>query len=170
MRIRVALRFKLARKVSSKPASKDVRMTSRFSAIGFNNRIGLTLGPKQPIFACVWLDTKLKFTTSWKSRAASRRLISNADRRSPGTAAMRVGARGAPTVSELNPRIRKRVAIDKQRIVDAIADGDSWRASELMSRMIMGYEQINESDPGMLDKTVVWADVDELLEQHLSGG
>ncbi|MCG3774821.1 MAG: HTH-type transcriptional regulator LutR [Nitrospira sp.] len=69
---------------------------------------------------------------------------------------------------ELNTRVRKRLAIDKQGIVDAIAEGDSWRASELMSRMIMGFGQLNESDPEMLNKVVVWADVDELLEQHLS--
>jgi hypothetical protein len=36
-----------------------------------------------------------------------------------------------------------------------------------MSRMIMGYEEIERSNPSKLSAPVIWADVDELLETYL---
>jgi DNA-binding FadR family transcriptional regulator len=69
---------------------------------------------------------------------------------------------------ELDERVRKRVASDKRLIYDAIEGNDSWRASQRMSRMILGYEEIERANPATLDTPVVWADVDELLEQYLA--
>jgi DNA-binding FadR family transcriptional regulator len=69
---------------------------------------------------------------------------------------------------ELHARVRKRVAIEKQQIVAAIEEGDSWNASQRMSRMIMGYEELDKADPAKLDAPVIWADVDELLETFLN--
>ncbi|GAA1845545.1 FadR/GntR family transcriptional regulator [Actinomadura bangladeshensis] len=68
---------------------------------------------------------------------------------------------------EHDPRVRKRIAIEKQHIAEAIEQGDSWSASQRMSRMISAYEEIDTADPHRLDAPVVWADVDELLEKHL---
>ena len=69
---------------------------------------------------------------------------------------------------ELDERVRKRVATDKRQVVDAIEARDSWRASQRMSRMILGYEELDKANPGKLSAPVVWADVDELLESYLS--
>lgn len=68
---------------------------------------------------------------------------------------------------ELHPRVRKRIAMEKQGIAEAIDDGDSWAASQRMSRMIMGYEDLSTADADVLERPVAWADVDELLEKHL---
>jgi len=68
---------------------------------------------------------------------------------------------------ELDQRVRKRVASDKWLIYDAIEASDSWLASQRMSRMIMGYEEIERSNPSKLSAPVIWADVDELLETYL---
>lgn len=69
---------------------------------------------------------------------------------------------------EHDPRVRKRVAVEKQHIAEAIEQGDSWSASQRMSRMITAYEEIETIHPNRLDAPVVWADVDELLEKHLN--
>jgi DNA-binding FadR family transcriptional regulator len=71
---------------------------------------------------------------------------------------------------ELHPRVRKRIATEKQGIADAIAEGDSWGASQRMSRMILGYEDLSTAEAGVLELPVAWADVDELLEKHLLDG
>lgn len=73
---------------------------------------------------------------------------------------------------ELEPRVRKRIGNEKRKIAEAIADGDSWGASQRMSRMIMGYEDLNTAEAhaasqSLLERPVSWADVDELLEKHL---
>jgi GntR family transcriptional regulator, transcriptional repressor for pyruvate dehydrogenase complex len=69
---------------------------------------------------------------------------------------------------ELDPRVRKRVASDKRLIYDAIEASNSWAASQRMSRMIMGYEEIEKANPAQLSAPIIWADVDELLEVHLA--
>lgn len=69
---------------------------------------------------------------------------------------------------ELDVRVRKRVALEKQQIADAIADHDSYNAAQRMSRMIMGYEELDKTNPAKLDTPVMWADLDELLEGYLS--
>jgi GntR family transcriptional regulator, transcriptional repressor for pyruvate dehydrogenase complex len=69
---------------------------------------------------------------------------------------------------ELDHRVRKRIAIEKQEIAKAIEDGDSWDASQRMSRMIMGYEELDKANPARLAAPVIWADVDELLESYLN--
>lgn len=69
---------------------------------------------------------------------------------------------------EHDPRVRKRVALEKKHIAQSIEKGDSWGASQRMSRMITAYEEIREVDPKRLESRVIWADVDELLEKHLS--
>jgi DNA-binding FadR family transcriptional regulator len=69
---------------------------------------------------------------------------------------------------ELDQRIRKRVASDKRLIFDAIEGNDSWLASQRMSRMIMGYEELDRANPAKLNMPIIWADVDELLETYLS--
>jgi DNA-binding FadR family transcriptional regulator len=68
---------------------------------------------------------------------------------------------------ELPARVRKRIATEKRGIAAAIDEGDSWGASQRMSRMIMGYEDLSSADSGLLERPVEWADVDELLEKHL---
>lgn len=70
---------------------------------------------------------------------------------------------------ELGPRVRKRIATEKQGIAEAIDQGDSWGASQRMSRMIMGYEELSAPYPGILEKPVIWADVDELLGKYHDG-
>lgn len=71
---------------------------------------------------------------------------------------------------ELDERVRKRVASDKRLIYDAIAEGDSWHASQRMGRMIMGYEELDKANPAKLNQPIIWADVDELLEDYLGQG
>jgi DNA-binding FadR family transcriptional regulator len=67
---------------------------------------------------------------------------------------------------ELDERVRKRGAADKRLIFDAIESRDAWLASQPMSRMIMGYEEIDRANPSKLKAPIIWADVDELLEEH----
>lgn len=69
---------------------------------------------------------------------------------------------------ELDQRVRKRIASEKQMIYEAVELCDSWLASQRMSRMIMGYEEIERSNPSKLNAPIVWADVDELLEKYLA--
>jgi DNA-binding FadR family transcriptional regulator len=69
---------------------------------------------------------------------------------------------------ELDPRVRKRVATEKQQIAAAIEQGDSWAASQRMSRMLMAYEELNKARPPRLEAPVIWADVDELFEKFLA--
>jgi DNA-binding FadR family transcriptional regulator len=71
---------------------------------------------------------------------------------------------------ELDERVRKRVASDKRLIYDAIEARDSWLASQRMSRMIMGYEELDRANPAKLNAPIIWADVDELLEDYLGQG
>jgi GntR family transcriptional repressor for pyruvate dehydrogenase complex len=69
---------------------------------------------------------------------------------------------------QLHEKVRRRIASDKERIVDAIEERHSWRASQRMSRMILGYEELDKSDPDRF-RPVIWADVDELLESYRNG-
>lgn len=69
---------------------------------------------------------------------------------------------------ELPERVRKRVAEDKASIAEAIEARDSWSASELMRRMTGAVEEIERRHPGFLSQPINWADVDELLVEHLS--
>jgi DNA-binding FadR family transcriptional regulator len=69
---------------------------------------------------------------------------------------------------QLHEKVRKRIASEKELIVDAIEERDSWRASQRMSRMILGYEELDKSDADRFSP-VIWADVDELLESYRNG-
>jgi GntR family transcriptional regulator, transcriptional repressor for pyruvate dehydrogenase complex len=59
--------------------------------------------------------------------------------------------------------VRKRIAREKSEIAEAIADGDSWLASERMKRTTTGVVEIERQDPDLLKTPIIWADVDELL-------
>jgi len=69
---------------------------------------------------------------------------------------------------ELPERVRKKVAEDKAAIAEAIEVRDSWLASERMRRMTTAVEEIERRTPGFLSQPIVWADVDELLADHLN--
>lgn len=66
---------------------------------------------------------------------------------------------------QLHEKVRRRIAMEKRSIVDAIEDRDSWRASQRMSRMILGYEELDRRGTEEF-KPIIWADVDEILEEY----
>lgn len=66
---------------------------------------------------------------------------------------------------QLHEKVRRRIVMEKRSIVDAIEEHDSWRASQRMSRMILGYEEL-EGHGSEEFKPVIWADVDEILEEY----
>jgi DNA-binding FadR family transcriptional regulator len=68
---------------------------------------------------------------------------------------------------ELPQRVRKRVAEDKSLIADAIEQRDPHLAADRMRRMVMA---VDRTGPRFLDRPVIWADVDELLDEHLRQG
>jgi GntR family transcriptional repressor for pyruvate dehydrogenase complex len=69
---------------------------------------------------------------------------------------------------ELPEWVRSRVASEKAGIAASIEAGDSWLASERMRHMIMNVEEIERKTPNVLDRPIVWADVDELLHSFLN--
>lgn len=66
-------------------------------------------------------------------------------------------------------KVRQRIASEKELIVDAIEEQHSWRASQRMSRMILGYEELDKPGGTHQFNPVIWADVDELLETYRDG-
>jgi DNA-binding FadR family transcriptional regulator len=65
-----------------------------------------------------------------------------------------------------DPRVRKRVAAQKRKLVHAIEEGDSWTAAQRMDRVIAACEEMGSDDPHQLDAPTSWGDVDELIGRH----